>query len=299
MAPTKRFKGDIFFHLLAIGVVTIWGSTLVSTKLLLHAGMRPDEVFFSRFVIAYLAILPFSPRKWLANNWRDELMMLLLGVTGGSMYFITENLAVGVTYVNNVSFIASTSPLLTMVFTLMTYKHLHPNRLLVIGSILALLGVGIIIFNGQVMLKLNPLGDILAMLAALCWGVYCYLVKFMGNKYDSVFLTRKVFFYGILSSLPIFWFQPWTYDLAGLMNWHVMLNLLFLGLVASFVCFVMWSIAIARLGAVTISNYCYLIPLATVFFSALLLDEPMTLMAYAGSALILIGVFLANKGCAD
>ena len=292
-------KGHLIYHILAIVVVAIWGSTLVSTKLLMHAGMRADEVFFSRFLLAYLALLPFSPRKLFADSWREEMLFLLLGITGGSLYFITENMAVGITYVNNVSFIVSTSPLITMVFILMTYKHLKVKRILIIGSLLALLGIGIVVFNGQVMLKLNPLGDLLSAAAALCWGFYCYLIKIMGDRHDAVFLTRKVFFYGLLSTLPLFLWKPWNYDLSGLMDWRVMLNLLFLGLIASMASFSLWNLAITKLGAVTISNYAYLIPIATVFFSAIFLDEPMTAMSYFGSVLILIGVYFANKGCAD
>ncbi len=289
----------IFYHVLAVLVVAIWGSTLVSTKLLMQDGMRADEVFLARFVIAYLAILPFSPKKFFADGLRDEIMLVMLGITGGSLYFITENLAVGITYVNNVSFIVSTSPLITMVFILLTYKGLKVKRELVFGSILALVGIAIVIFNGQVMLKLNPLGDLLAAAAALCWGIYSYLIKVLGDKYDMVFITRKVFFYGVLSALPIFIFHPWQYDLSGMMQWQVMLNLLFLGLVASFACFVLWNMAIGKLGAVTISNYAYLIPVATVIFSAIFLEEHMTTMAYIGSILILVGVYFANKGCAD
>ena len=294
-----KSKGTLLYHIIAIGVVAVWGSTLVSTKILMLDGMRADEVFIVRFALAYLAILPFSPRKLLADSWRDELMMVALGVTGGSLYFITENLAVGITYVNNVSFIVSCSPLFTMVFVLMTYRYLKVRKILIIGSAMALVGIAIVIFNGQVILKLNPLGDLLSVEAALCWGVYCYLVKVMGDKYNSVFITRKVFFYGVLTSMPFLWFQPWQYDLSGLMKGTVMLNLLFLGLVASFACFVMWNISINKLGAVTMSNYIYLIPVATVIFSAIFLDEPMTAIAYSGSALILVGVYLANKGCAD
>ena len=292
-------RNILFYHIVAIIVVSIWGSTLVSTKILMRDGMRADEVFIIRFALAYLAILPFSPRTLWAGSWRDELMMLALGITGGSLYFITENMAVGITYVNNVSFIVSTSPLFTMVFVLLTYRHLKVRKILIIGSLLALLGIGVVIFNGQVILKLNPLGDMLSVAASLCFGVYCYLVKVLGDRYDSIFLTRKMFIYGLLTSLFILLFNPWHYDLSGLMKGMVMLNLLFLGLIASFFCFVLWNVAINKLGAVTMSNYLYLIPVTTVIFSAIFLDEPMTAIAYAGSVLILVGVFLANKGCAD
>ena len=293
------FSSILFYHIVAIVVVTIWGSTLVSTKILLNDGMRADEIFLVRFLIAYLAMVLFCRRQLFAGSLKDELMMLALGVTGGSLYFITENIAVGLTYVNNVSFIVSTSPILTMFFILMTYRYLKVKKILVIGSILALLGVGVVIFNGQVVLKLNPLGDLFSVAAALCFGVYCYLIKIVGDRYDVVFLTRKVFFYGVLTALPIFLFRPWTFPLEGFRQWPVVLNLLFLGVVASFACFVLWNLSISRLGAVSSSNYLYLIPVTTVIFSAIFLEEPMTAMAYTGSALILIGVYLANLGCRD
>ena len=191
MTLTMRHSGRIImYHVLAVLVVAIWGSTLVSTKLLMQHGMRADEVFVARFAIAYLAILPFSPKKLFADKWRDEMLLVLLGITGGSLYFITENMAVGITYVNNVSFIVSTSPLITMVFILLTYKGLKVKKELIVGSVLALVGIAIVIFNGQVMLKLNPLGDLLAAAAALCWGLYSYLIKVLGDRYNMVFITR-------------------------------------------------------------------------------------------------------------
>ena len=75
----------------------------------------------------------------------------------------------------------------------------------------------------------------------------------------------------------------------------VLLNILFLGLVASFLCFVLWTLVIVKLGAMTSSNYLYLNPITTVVTSAIFLNEPMTAIAYIGSALILIGVAVTNK----
>lgn len=288
-----------FFHFVALAIVAIWGSTLVSTKILIQSGLRPDEIFMLRFLLAYIAILFISPRKMWADSLRDELMMVLLGITGGSAYFITENMAVGLTYVNNVSFIASVSPLVTMAIALCTYKGITIRRILFVGSALAVLGIAIVVFNGQMVLHLNPLGDLLAVATMVCFGVYCYFLKDMGNKYDPVFLTRKMFAYGLLTALPLFVISPWEFPLADLLSAKMLLNLLFLGLVASFGCFVLWSVCINRVGAVTCSNYLYLIPLTTVLFSAIFLNEQMTLIAWIGCACIMVGVYLANLGCRD
>ena len=295
----KGPSGSIMYHIIALAIIAVWGSTLVSTKILIQAGLRPDEIFVLRFLLAYAAIWFISPRKIWSDSIKDELMMVLLGITGGSLYFITENMAVGLTYVNNVSFIASVSPLVTMAIALCTYKGIKIRKILFVGSLLAVLGVGVVVFNGQAVLHLNPLGDLLAVAPMVCFGVYCYFLKSMGDKYDPVFITRKMFFYGLLTALPIFIFQPWSFPLSGLLSAKMLLNLLFLGLVASFGCFVMWSICVNKIGAVTSSNYLYLIPLSTVVFSALFLNEPMTLIAWIGCALIMVGVYMANIGCRD
>ena len=63
----------IKWHLIAILTVAIWGTTFISTKLLIRSGLTPQEIFFLRFLMAYIGILFISPRKLWADNWRDEL----------------------------------------------------------------------------------------------------------------------------------------------------------------------------------------------------------------------------------
>ena len=288
-------KQKLLWHLIAVGAVAVWGTTFVNTKVLYNSGLTPSEIFFLRFLIAYVAIWFISPRKLFANSWRDEGLMLLLGITGGSLFFVAENSAVGLTYVNNVSFITSTSPLITVILGIVFVKSIKATWTLITGSLIALLGVGIVIFNGSFILHLNPWGDLLALLTAVCWAVYSLLMKAVSSKYSAVFITRKIFFYGLVTVLPMFLIDPWTATFSMLMTPKVVLNLLFLGLIASFLCFALWTVVIARLGVMTASNYQYLNPITTVVASAIFLSEPMTAIAYMGSALILIGVAVSNK----
>ncbi|WP_154649578.1 DMT family transporter [Prevotella veroralis] len=285
----------LLWHLIAVGAVAVWGTTFVNTKVLYNSGLTPSEIFFLRFLIAYVAIWFISPRKLFADSWRDEGLMLLLGITGGSLFFVAENSAVGLTYVNNVSFITSTSPLITVILGIVFVKSIKATWTLITGSLIALLGVGIVIFNGSFILHLNPWGDLLALLTAVCWAVYSILMKAVSSKYSAVFITRKIFFYGLVTVLPMFLIDPWTATFSMLMTPKVVLNLLFLGLIASFLCFALWTVVIARLGVMTASNYQYLNPITTVVASAIFLSEPMTAIAYMGSALILIGVAVSNK----
>ena len=290
---------QIGYHLVAIIVVLIWGGTFVNSKILILHGLLPSEIFMVRFLLAYIAIWIFSPRRLFADNWRDELLMVLLRFTGGSLYFVSENMAVGISYVNNVSFIVCTAPLLTTVLAIALLRNVRATWTLVGGSLLALAGVAIVIFNGRFVLRLNPLGDLLALTAAVSWAVYSLLMRGVSRRYGAVFLTRKVFFYGLLTMLPFFAVCPWQFPLSGFLQPVVWGNLLFLGFVASFLCFFLWSWVIQRIGALKSSNYIYLNPITTVIVSAIFLNEPMTWIAYVGSAMILAGVFISNQGKMD
>ena len=284
----------IWYHITALIVALTWGGTFINSKILILHGMSPTEIFVVRFLLAYICIWFISPKRLFCQNWKDELRMLLLGITGGSLYFVTENMAVGLTYVNNVSFIVSTAPLITTLFALVVYREFKAGWRLIAGSILALMGVGIVIFNGQVVLRLNPIGDLLALGSAVSWTVYSLLIRKVSQNYNAVFLTRKVFFYGLITMLPVFAVKPWQFPLRDFLKPEIYGNVLFLGFIASFLCFALWSWVIDKLGALKTTNYTYLNPLTTIVASALFLDEPMTGIAYIGSGMILSGVILAN-----
>jgi drug/metabolite transporter (DMT)-like permease len=271
--------------------------------------MHPVAIFFIRFVLAYAGIwlyigLAHQPSK-LWFGWKEEAVFLLLGVTGGSFYFLTENMALAHTQASNVSFLVCSAPLFTLLFTL-AYKRFRKDRFsdslqevrvgwpIVCGTVLALTGMALVVFEGS-RLQLSPAGDLLAIGAALCWALYSLFMGEMTRAYGTVTATRKVFFYGLLTILPFvggFWssFSP-----AILGQPAVWSNLLFLGLIASLVCFIAWNLVIDKLGNVTSTNYVYLNPIFTLLTAMAFLGERMTPLAALGCAAILAGVIWAGK----
>ncbi len=286
---------NLGYHLLAIATIAIWGVTFVNTKVLLLRGLQPMEIFLLRFVVAYVCIWTISPKRLWAQSVKDEVVFLILGWVGGTVYFVTENTALKLSYANNVSFIVCTAPLITMLLAILFVKSVKATIPLVVGSLVALLGVGMVVYNGHFVLQLNPLGDALALAAAVSWAVYSLVIKKVSVRYSATFITRKVFFYGILTVLPLFLVRPWRASLEQFAQPAVWLNLIFLSVVASFLCFLWWSVAVKKIGTLPTSNYVYLNPVTTIVASTLFLQEPMTLMAYVGSGLILLGVFVANR----
>lgn len=288
-------KKNYTYHLIAICTVAIWGLTFISTKVLIGHGLSPQEIFLLRFLIAYLGIWFISPRKLFADNWKDEFWLFLGGITGGSFYFLTENTALEITLATNVAFIVCTTPLLTTILSLLIYKKERATRGLIGGSLLALVGVALVVYNGSFVLKISPLGDFLTLLAAFSWAFYSLIMRKMADRYSTTFITRKIFFYGVLTILPAFLVRPWQFDIEKLLEPAVLFNLLFLGVLASLICFAVWNVVLKQLGTVRASNYIYLNPLFTLVGSAFLLNEHLTIMALLGAVCILGGVYCAGK----
>lgn len=287
------------YHIVAFLTVAVWGTTFVWTKLLIINGLSPAQIFTLRFIIAYVLLTGFSlwrgRHKWLSDNWRDELTMMALGLTGGSMYFLTENESLRFTTATNTSLIVCSCPLFAMLIIALFYKSERFSRLQALGSLLALIGMAAVVLNGHFVLHLSPLGDTLAFSACICWALYTLLMKPVMGRYPAMFITRKVFFYGILTILPYYIFVPDMPSLDVLMRPEVALNLLFLGSVASMLCYLTWSWCMKGLGAVICTNWVYVNPITTIIAAWLILDEQITLYFLIGSILIIAGMYLSSK----
>ena len=159
--------------------------------------------------------------------------------------------------------------------------------------------MAVVVLNGHFVLHLSPLGDLLAFGACLCWAVYSLLMKAAVSGYSSLFITRKVFIYGLLTIIPYYILVPSEATILSfsIFNFQlsIILNLLFLGVVASMLCYLTWNWVIGKLGPVIATNWVYFNPITTILFAWWLLDEKITIWFLLGSALILLGMYLADK----
>ena len=296
-----KSNNRLLYHFVAFIIVAIWGSTFVFTKMLLLAGLSPAQIFTLRFIIAYVLLMGYSLSKrsfrLFSDNWRDELLMLVLGITGGSVYFLAENAAMLFTTATNTSLIVCSCPLFAMLLFAVVYRHSeHISKVQALGSVLACMGMAVVVLNGHFVLHLSPLGDLLAFAACLCWAVYSLLMKPATEKYSTLFITRKVFFYGLLTIIPYYLIVPGFPSLDVLLRFDVLWNLLFLGVVASMICYVAWNWVISHLGAVVATNWVYFNPITTILFAWWLLHEQITIWFLLGTVFILVGMYLADKG---
>lgn len=282
-------------HFITLFTVLIWGTTFVSTKILLE-GSTPVEILFYRFLLGYGALLLLYPRTHKIKGPKEELLFFALGLTGVSLYFLLENTALKFTFATNVGLLSGTVPILTAIVSHFFVADEKLNKKHFGGFLVAFAGTSMVIFNAQVVLKLNPLGDFLALMAPLAWSFYSVLLKKLDHSYNPIFVTRKIFFYGLLTVIPIMGWQDANFIPQRLISLQFILNIAFLGLVASALCFITWNKAVEIIGTIKASNYIYLVPLISMITSILVLNERVTGLAVAGGFLILMGVYISQRG---
>ena len=281
-------------HLAALLTILIWGTTFISTKILL-TDFQPVEILFFRFIMGYLVLLTAYPHHIKRLGGKQEITFAAAGFCGVCLYYLLENVSLTYTMASNVGVIISVAPFITAILAHLFMKseeRLQINFL--IGFIVAMTGIILISFNGS-QLKLNPVGDILAFAAAFVWACYSILTKRIGSFGLPVILTtRRTFFYGILFMIPTLFLFDFQLDMPRFTDMKNLLNILYLGIGASALCFVTWNYAVKILGAVKTSIYIYMVPAITVITSMLVLKEKVTFLSITGTILAVVGLFLSE-----
>ena len=282
-------------HLAALLTIIIWGTTFISTKILL-VDFKPVEILYFRFVMGYLVLLMICPRRLKGVERKQELTFIAAGLCGICLYYLLENIALTYTMASNVGVIISAAPFFTAILAhlfMRSEEKLRANFF--VGFVVAMIGIFLISFHGS-SLELNPMGDILALIAAFVWACYSILTKKISSYgYPVILTTRRTFFYGILFMIPTLFFFDFKMDLSRFENISYLFNILYLGLGASALCFVTWNFAVKVLGAVKTSVYIYMVPVITVVTSVLILREWITLLSGIGTILTLVGLFLSES----
>ncbi len=282
-------------HIAALITILIWGTTFISTKILL-VDFTPIEILFFRFLLGLLVLIIVYPKRLKLKDRKQELTFAAAGLCGICLYYLLENIALTYTMASNVGVIISIAPFFTAVLSHIFMKTEEKLKAqFFVGFFVAMVGICLISFNGRE-LELNPIGDILAVVAALVWAVYSLLTrKISSYGYNTVQTTRRIFTYGIVFMLPFLFVFDFNLDIQKVVKPEYALNLIYLGIGASALCFVTWNYAVKMLGAVKTSVYIYMVPVITVTTSVIVLREKITWVSAIGTILTLIGLFLSES----
>lgn len=286
----KKFSG----HLSAIITIIIWGTTFISTKLLLQ-GFKPIEILLFRFVIGFFALLIIYPKRLKSTTFKQETTFAAAGFCGITLYYLLENIALTYTTASAVGVIISTAPFFTAILSyFISGKKEKMPLSFFIGFAISITGICLLSFENS-SFDINPLGDILAVIAAFVWALYSVLSKkISGYGYNTIQSTRRIFLYGIVFMIPFLFWLDFKLDISRFSETGNLMNMLFLGFCASALCFVTWNFAVKSLGAVKTSVYIYLVPVITVAASAIVLKERGTILSFIGMFLTVSGLVLSQ-----
>lgn len=282
-------------HLSAMITIFIWGTTFISTKILLN-DFLPVEILLFRFIIGFIALVIVHPKSMKQTSAKQELIFACAGLCGITLYYLLENIALTYTTASNVGVIISIAPFFTALISHLFIKQSKKISMkFIIGFIIAMIGISVISF-GNSKLVVKPVGDILAVAAAFVWAIYSILTKKISTfGYNTIQTTRRIFGYGILFMIPVMLISDYKMNLSRFANTSNLLNMIFLGIGASALCFVTWNFSVKHLGAVKTSIYIYVVPVITVISSAIVLKERITVSVVVGTLLTLSGLLLSQQ----
>ena len=305
MIPEKKNSwknSKITGHIGALITVICWGCSFIASKVLMEgASMTPVEVYVYRFSLAYLMMFALTLRQLRSNSWKDEFQFALCGICSGTLYFLMENYALIYTTAGNVSLLSSISPIFTAILLAVIYKT-KMKKGEILGSGVAFIGVALVILSEPISkglgVEIHPIGDILALSCALSWAVYSISIKRLIPIYNTFFLTRKLFFYGLITSIPLLFIQKEPLHLKVLFDFSqpvFFLNLLFLAVMCSSMAYLLWNESMKIIGPLATNNYLYFQPPVTMFVGSILLGETIYPFGYVGCVMVLLGLIVADK----
>ena len=294
MTSSKFTSSRGFGHLLGIFTVVVWGTTYISTKVLL-TGFHPTEILLIRFIMGFCILFCLHPHLLKPQGIKREILFALAGLSGITVYYLLENIALMYTQASNVGVIICIAPFFTAFISRIVWGKKAPLRLLFfLGFIVAMIGISMISFTGE-RVAFSLKGDLLALLASVVWSFYSIITKVLSDyEYPVIQITRRFFFYAIIFMIPALVFLPFHPDLTLLGQPKFLLNILFLGVVASAICFISWNVSVMILDAVTTSIYIYLTPVVTVITAMIILGERLQATEWVGVGLTMAGLLLSE-----
>lgn len=281
-------------HLFAFISVFVWGSTFISTKLLLH-DLTPIQILWYRCVIAWLALVCIKPKFSFDFHLKSESLYFLASLLGVSTYFLFENYALQLTYASNASLIVTTSPIISSIVMCLFCKQNQFNKTCFVGMILSFFGVFLVIRESDSNMAIHPAGDFLALLAAFVWSLFAIALSRLNDDIEPIIRVRKIFSYSILTIAVVMLCSGKSFVSGYSLSVKNVSNILFLGVIASAVCYILWNQAVAKIGVSGTMIYMYFVPVTTMVMAYFILHERMSLMMVIGSVLVIFGVFIFNR----
>ena len=285
--------------LLIVLVIVLWAVNLSVIKIGLRA-LSPhafNAIRLGLASLAYLAVLLARPGRLTLANKGDRWKAAGLGLLGITLYQVFFIKAVNMMNASTASIIMGTSP----IFIALLATAVGEERISLAGwAGIAVSFAGFLLVvaggNGGLVFTWEAWrGAVLILLANVCWAGYTVFSKPVLDRNSPFRLAAMGTIAGTVVYLPFA-----ARDLARVewarIPWQGWGAILYAGLVAIFLCFVLWYESVKQVGSAKTGVYSNLTPILAIFFAGLVLGERLTAIQAVGAAVTLAGVYLTRSG---
>jgi len=236
---------------------------------------------------------PFSFR----HSQKGMLLLLLVGITGVALNNALFYYGLSFILASDSALVVAFSPILSVIYAAIFLKDPF-NRSQLIGTFVGLFGVSLII--GSFLLEFDAsriIGLIFTFMAIALWSSSFILAKLASQQgYSAIAITHHSMLLGVLMLLPVVAFIG-IIDVIILIMSDIELIIAFivLGIGPGAFAYSLWYSLIHKLGTVQTAIYVDSLPFWAIFFSAIFLQEVITIFHIVGLVIIAIGVIMVNR----
>ncbi len=273
--------------------ILLWSISLSVMKVTVEQ-FGPMTTVFLRLLIASGCLIFFLPSiSKQPVRLGDIKWLILMALLEPCLYFVFEGYALKFTTASEAGMITAIQPLLIAFGAWLFLKEL-PSKKLLAGSFIALIGVLIISLNGTSTESApNPLlGNLLETVAMFMAAGYALITRHLSQYYSALFLTTTQAFVGSIFFMPLALFTTEITSVS--INFNGVISLVFLGVGVNVVAFFLYNTALKEISASKISIWLNLIPIGSLFFGWLLLNEKFLSIQYFGAFVVLAGLYFSQ-----
>lgn len=270
---------------------SIWGAMYVIVKVVVDV-VPPLELVWIRYLIAVMALGLIG--IMMKQSWKiakkDWLVIFLVGLIGNTISIVTQEMGTMLSTAQMGAIITATTPAFMVVFARFMLKERITLKKC-ISIVLATIGVGIIVGNGQIDVT-QQLGGLYLLVAALTWALMSVIVKKVPSEYSQIVVTTYSSMIAVILLTPFVFPRLQELDLTTVLQPTIAGGLLYLGIVSTAGGFLLWNKGLQLMNASSGGLFFFFQPIVGTFLGWLLLGETIGPSFWLGSLFIFSGVFI-------
>lgn len=273
---------------------SIWGAMYVVVKVVVDV-VPPLELVWIRYLIAVVAlgIIGIMMKQSWKIAKKDWLVIFLVGLIGNTISIVTQEMGTLLSTAQMGAIITATTPAFMVVFARLMLKERITLKKC-ISIVLATIGVGIIVGNGQIDVT-QQLGGLYLLIASLTWALMSVLVKKVPSEYSQMVVTTYSSMIAVILLTPFVLPRLQELDLTTVLQPTITGGLLYLGIVSTAGGFLLWNKGLQLMNASSGGLFFFFQPIVGTFLGWLLLGETIGLSFWLGSLFIFSGVFIVIR----